>query len=99
MSRRTSPVLRYENLVAPRLVDRDGAGEIVCKTALIDRMVEHGWLDPATDRNSCKLFPVWQVHACSDLIERGFFPGEKDPTKEELAAARQGLYRPHYLAA
>jgi hypothetical protein len=91
--------LRYEDLIVPRLCDEDGAGIIVKKLALFRRMVEAEWLEPAVDKHSCKLFAVHRVHACVDLIEAGFYPGEKNPNKVQLEAAHKGAFRPEYLAA
>lgn len=91
--------LRYEDLIVPRLCDEEGAGVIVKKLALFRRMVEHKWITPATDKHACKLFAVHQVHACVDLIEQGYFPGEKDPGAVQIQAAREGAYRPRYLTA
>jgi hypothetical protein len=91
--------LRYEDLVAPRLCDEEGAAVIVKKKALFLRMVEKKWLAPAVDKHSCKLFAIHQVHACVDLLEAGFYPGEKDPKKPELEAARKGALRPQYFVA
>lgn len=91
--------LRYEDLVVPRLCDEDGAGVIVKKLALFRRMVEHKWIAPITDKHSCRLFAVHQVHACVDLLEHGCSPGEKDPTADQIKAARAGAFRPPYLTA
>lgn len=92
-------MLRYEDLIVPRLCDEEGAAVILKKLALFRRLVEKKWITPAVDKHSCKLFAVHQVHACVDLLEAGFYPGEKDPAKEQLEAARKGAYRPQYLAA
>lgn len=91
--------LRYEDLVVPRLCDENGAAEIVKKRDLFRRMVEHKWIAPIISRHSCKLFALHQIHACVDLLERGFYPGEKDPDKNTLAAARKGAFRPDYVSA
>jgi len=66
---------------------------------LFRRLVEKKWLAPAVDKHSSKLYAVHQVHACVDLLEAGFYPGEKDPNKAQLEAARKGAYRPEYLDA
>lgn len=91
--------LRYEDLVVPRLCDESGAGEIVKKIALFRRMVDSGWIEPVVDKHSSKLFAVHQVHACCDLLENGFYPGEKDPNKKTLEAAQKGAFRPIYVSA
>lgn len=91
--------LRYEDLVVPRLCDESGAGEIVKKLALFRRMVEHNWIAPVVAKHSSTLFAVHQVHACVDLIERGFYPGENNPDKATLKAARDGAFRPAYVNA
>jgi hypothetical protein len=92
-------MIRYEDLIVPRFCDEDGAGIIVKKKALFQRMVENKWITATVDKHSCKLFAVHQVHACCDLLEHGFYPGERDPSKKELESARSGAYRPQYLAA
>ncbi len=92
-------LLRYEDLIVPRLCDENGAAEIVAKIALFRRMVEHHWISPAIDKHACKLYAVHQVHACVDLIEAGYIPGEKNPDKPALKAARDGAFRPRYLVA
>lgn len=89
--------LHYEDLIVPRLCDEDGAAVILKKKALFVRMVEHKWIAPVIDKHSCRLFALHQVHACCDLIERGFLPGEKDPDKKTIAAARSGAFRPAYV--
>lgn len=91
--------LRYEDLVVPRLCDETGAGAIVKKLSLFHRLVEHKWIAPVVGKHSCTLFSIHQVHACVDLIEAGFYPGEKDPDKNTLAAARKGAFRPDYVSA
>lgn len=91
--------LRYEDLIVPRLCDEDGAAVIVKKKALFLRMVDAKWIAPAVDKHSCKLFAVHRVHACCDLLEHGFYPGEKNPSKAQLEAAGKGAFRPEYLAA
>jgi hypothetical protein len=90
--------LRYEDLIVPRLCDETGGSEIVKKIALFRRMVEHHWLAPTVDKHACKLFAVHHVHACVDLLEQGYYPGEKDPDKATFKAARDGAFRPRYLA-
>lgn len=90
--------LRYEDLVVPRLCDETGASEIVKKIALFRRLVEHKWITPVVGKHACTLFAVHQVHACVDLIENGFYPGEKDPDKATLEAARKGAFRPAYVS-
>lgn len=92
-------MIRYEQLIAPRLCDETGAGEIVKKLALFRRMVEHNWITPVVSKHSSTLFAVHQVHACCDLIEHGYYPGEKNPDKAVLKAARDGALRPSYLVA
>ncbi|HEY4285294.1 MAG TPA: hypothetical protein VGM62_19700 [Chthoniobacterales bacterium] len=89
--------LRYEDLIVPRLCDETGAGEICKKLSLFRRMVEHKWIAPVVGKHSCTLFAIHQVHACVDLIERGFFPGERDPDKKTIEAARKGVFRPDYV--
>lgn len=91
--------LRYEDLIVPRLCDEAGAGTIVKKLALFRRMVEHGWITAVVPKHASTLFAVHQVHACCDLIERGYYPGEKDPDKKTIEAARKGAFRPEYLIA
>ncbi|MCA1659913.1 MAG: hypothetical protein LC642_05155 [Verrucomicrobiaceae bacterium] len=91
--------LRYEDLIAPRLCDEEGAAVIVKKLALFRRMVEHHWIAPVHDKHACRLFAVHQVHACCDLIDAGYVPGEKDPEKATLKAARDGAFRPRYFLA
>lgn len=91
--------LRYEDLIVPRLCDETGASKIVERIALFRRMVENHWIAPVHDKHACRLFAVHQVHACADLIEAGYIPGEKNPDKATLKAARDGALRPRYLTA
>lgn len=92
-------MLRYEDLIVPRLCDETGAAEIVVKLALFRRMVEHHWLEPVVNKHTSKLFAVHQIHACVDLLEAGYYPGEKNPDTAVLKSARNGAYRPRYLVA
>jgi hypothetical protein len=91
--------LHYEDLITPRLCDADGAGVIMKKKALFVKCVEAHWIEPVINKHSCTLYAVHQVHACVDLIERGYLPGDKDPKKPMLEAARKGAFKPDYLAA
>lgn len=91
--------LRYEDLIVPRLCDEEGAAVIVKKVALFRRMVEHEWIAPVVGKHACTLFALHQVHACCDLIDHGYYPGEKDPDKRTIESARKGAFRPQYLTA
>lgn len=90
--------LRYEDLVVPRLCDEESGSVIVKKRALFRRLVEHKWIVPVVGKHSCTLFSIHQIHACVDLMEHGFYPGDKDPDKATLEAARDGAFRPAYVS-
>ena len=80
----------------PRNVDEQGAGLIVGKVTLFQRMVSHGWIAPIIAKHSCTLFSEFHVQVCCDLLEQGYFPGERDPDFAVIAAAKNGVYKSSY---
>lgn len=83
----------------PRNVDEQGAGLIIGKVALFRRMVACGWIAPVVAKHSCTLFAEHHVQACCDLLEQGFYPGEKDPDAAVVKAAMNGAYKSSYVSA
>ena len=82
--------------IKPRYVDEQGAGLIIGKVALFRKMVLHGWIEPVVAKHSCTLYSEFHVQACCDLLEQGYFPGERDPGSAVIAAAKNGVYRSSY---
>ena len=83
----------------PRNVDEQTAGLIIGKVALFRRMVVSGWIVPIVAKHSCTLFAEHHVQACCDLLEQGYYPGEREPDASVVKAAINGVYRSSYVSA
>ena len=83
----------------PRNVDEQGAGLIVGKVALFQRMVSRGWIAPVVAKHSCTLYAEHHVQACCDLLEQSYYPGERDPDATVIKAAINGVYKSSYVSA
>ncbi len=86
-------------LIKPRNVDEQAAGSIIGKVALFRRMVAHRWLVPVVAKHSCTLFAEHHVQACCDLLQQGYYPGERDPDAAVIKAAMNGAYKASYVSA
>ena len=91
---------RFQELqLKPRNVDEQAAGQIVGKIALFRRMVACEWIVPVVAKHSCVLYAEHQVQACCDLLQQGYYPGERDPDGAVIKAAVNGVYRSSYDSA
>lgn len=68
--------MKYSDLVKiePKLVDTEIASQIIGKRTLFDRCVKAGWITPAVDKHSCKLFSKEKVDECANRIILGDYP-------------------------
>ena len=62
-------------------------------------MGSHGWIVPIVAKHSCTLYSEYHAQACCDLLDQGYFPGERDPDAAVIAAAKNGVYRSSYVNA
>ncbi len=91
--------MKLAELLQPRNVNQDAAGIIVGQAKLFLLMVQAGWIKPVIDQHKCKLFATGHIQGCCDLLELGYLPSVKNPTKAVLESALAGAMRPAYTRA